>query len=98
MREDHIAILVSLDVKDAFDAAWLPSTLKTLKEFNCPKILYNVAKSYFSERTAILTTNSIQMDTEVTEGCPQVSCCGHEFGKMNIPHHSILNLENETKK
>jgi retron-type reverse transcriptase len=31
MREGHIAILVSLDVKGAFDAAWWPSILNTLK-------------------------------------------------------------------
>jgi hypothetical protein len=29
MTEGHIAILVSLDVKGAFDAAWWPSALKT---------------------------------------------------------------------
>jgi retron-type reverse transcriptase len=49
LREGNIAILVSLDVKGAFDAAWWPSILNTLKEFNCPKNLYNLAKSYFSE-------------------------------------------------
>jgi hypothetical protein len=38
MREGHIAIIVSLDIKSAFDAAWWPSILKSLKEFNCPKI------------------------------------------------------------
>jgi len=31
MREGHIAILVSLDVKGTFDAASWPSILKTLK-------------------------------------------------------------------
>jgi len=51
MREGDIAILVSLDVKGAFDAAWWPGILKTLKELNCPKNLYNLAKSYVSERT-----------------------------------------------
>jgi len=39
MREGHI--LVSLDVKGAFDAAWRPSTLKTLKEFKYPKNCIN---------------------------------------------------------
>jgi hypothetical protein len=33
LRERHITILVSLDVKGAFDAAWWPNILKTLKEF-----------------------------------------------------------------
>jgi len=62
MREGHIAILVSLDVKGAFDAAWWPSILNTLKEFNCPKNLYNLAKSYFSGRAPMLSTNSIQIE------------------------------------
>jgi len=60
MREGHIAILVSLDVKGAFYAVSWPSFLKILKELKCPKNLYNLAKSYFSERTATLSTNSIQ--------------------------------------
>jgi hypothetical protein len=63
----HIAILVSLDVKGAFDAAWWPSILKTLIEFNCPKNLYNLAKSYFSERAATLSTNSVQMERDVSK-------------------------------
>ena len=90
-REGHMAILVSLDIKDAFDAAWWPSILKTLKEFSCSKNLYNLAKSYFSERTAILTTSSIQMEREVTKGCPQGSCSGSGF--WNIRYNSLLNLE-----
>ena len=31
MREGHIAILASLCVKDAFNAAWWPGILKTLR-------------------------------------------------------------------
>jgi len=38
ISQGYIAILVNLDVKRAFDAAWWPGILKTLKEFNCPKI------------------------------------------------------------
>jgi hypothetical protein len=37
MREGRITILVSLDVRGAFDAAWWPNILTTLKEFRCPK-------------------------------------------------------------
>ena len=91
MSQGHIAILVTFDVKGAFDAAWWPSTLRKLKEFNCPKNLYNLAKSYFSERTAIFTTNSMKMEREVTKGCPQGSCCGPGF--WNIQYNSLLNLE-----
>jgi len=76
MRGGHIAILVSLDVKCALDAAWWPSIPNTLKDFNCPENLYNLAKSYFGGRTAILSTNSIQIEKEVSKDYPQGSCCG----------------------
>jgi len=71
IRKGYIAILVSLNVRDAFDAAWWPSILKTLKEFNCPKNLHNLAKSYFSKRSATLCKNSIQMERDVSNDCPQ---------------------------
>ena len=90
MKQGHIAILDSLDVKGAFDAAWWPSILKTLKEFNCPTNLYNLAKSYLSERSAIFATNSVQMERQVTKGYPQDSCCGPGF--WNIQYNSLLNL------
>jgi hypothetical protein len=60
--------------KGAFDAAWWPSTLKTSKELNCPKNLYNLAESYSSERTATLSTNTTQMERDESKGCPQGSC------------------------
>jgi hypothetical protein len=61
VRQGHFNILVSLDVKGAFDAAWWPSILHTLKVFNCPKNLYNLARSYFSDRTATIHTNNIKI-------------------------------------
>jgi hypothetical protein len=91
MRQGHITILVSLDVRGAFDAAWWPSILKTLKEFNCLINLYNLAKSYFSERSATLCTNSIQMERDMSKGCPQGFCCGPGF--WNIQYNSLLNLK-----
>jgi len=39
LRKGLITILVSLDVKGAFDAAWWPSILMVLKDFNCPRNL-----------------------------------------------------------
>jgi len=71
--QGHITILVSLYIMGAFDAAWWPSILHTLKEFNCPKNLYNLARSYFSDRTATIHTNNLQIEREVSKGCPQGS-------------------------
>jgi len=60
-RQGHITIFISLAVKGSFDAAWWPSILYTLKVFNCPRKLYNLARSYFNGRTATLHTNSKQI-------------------------------------
>jgi hypothetical protein len=91
LREGLITILVSLDVKGASDAAWWPSILKTLKDFNCPRNLYYLTKSYLSQRTAVMSTNTNQVGREVSKGCSQISCCGP--GLWNIQYNSLLNLE-----
>jgi len=61
------------------------------KEFNYPRNLYNLAKNYFSGRTAILSTNSIQIQKEVSKGHQQGSCCGPGF--WNIQYNPLLNFE-----
>ena len=52
--------LVILTVQGAFDAAWWPAILKEIRECGSPKNLYKLTKNYFTERTAILATNSIR--------------------------------------
>ena len=81
----EVIALISLDVSGAFDAAFWPSILNGLRECSCPKNLYNLTKSYFSNRTAILSCNSIQIEKEVSRGCPQGSCCGP--GYWNIQYN-----------
>lgn len=82
--------VVSLDVQGAFDSAWWPSILKTLREFNCPGNLYNLTRSYFSHRTATITVNNFRTERSATKGCPQGSCCGP--GLWNILYDSLLKL------
>jgi hypothetical protein len=86
----EVIVLVNLDVKGAFDAVWWPSILNGLKACGCPKNLYNLTKSYFSQRTAVLSTNSIRMEKEVSKGCSQCSCC--DLGFWCIMYNSLLNL------
>jgi len=76
--------------RGAFDVAWWPNILYTLKTFNFPKNLYTLTRSYFTDRTATLHTNSIQIERDITKGCPQGSCCGP--GYWNIQFNSLLNL------
>jgi len=87
----EIMVLISLDVKDAFDASWRPSILNGLRACGCPKNLYNLTKSYFSQCIANLSTNNIRLEREVSKGYPQGSCCGPGF--WNIQFNSLLQLE-----
>ena len=82
--------MVSLDVQGAFDAAWWPSIPCNLRALNCPRILYNLARIYFSER-AILHTDTYKVKRKVKVGCPQGSCCGPRF--WNVLYNDLLNMK-----
>jgi hypothetical protein len=65
--------------QEALVKRWWPSILNALQEFRCPINLYNLAKSYYKERVAYLSTNNMKIERQVTKGCPQGSCCGPGF-------------------
>ena len=79
LGEGMDVVLVSLDVQDAFDAAWWPCITNALKDFHCPKNLYNLTKSYFNERTGTLAFNNIQIEKQISRGCPHGSYYGSGF-------------------
>jgi hypothetical protein len=79
-------IIVSLDVEGAFDSAWWPCILTQLIELKCPKNLYNLSASYFSNRKATLSINNYRTEQEVQKGNPQGSCCGPGFRMLCIIH------------
>jgi hypothetical protein len=86
-----LVIMTSLDVQKALDSAWWPGILQGLRDFNCPSNLYKLSKDYFSNRTAVKTTNNSSIERRITKGCPQGSCCG--LGFWNILYNSLLTLE-----
>ena len=94
--EPHLArggvvILVSLDVHGAFDSTWWPAILQGLRKANCPRNLYYLAQDYLNERKAFITINSFNMGKNIIRGCPQGSCCGPSFWK--IQYDPVLNLQ-----
>jgi hypothetical protein len=91
LEKRGLVIMTSMDVKGAFDSAWWPGILQGLKDLRCPRNFYNLSKEYFSNRTAVMNSNSITIERRVTKGCPQGSCCGP--GYWNILHNSMLTLE-----
>jgi len=82
---------ISLDVKGAFDAAWWPGILASLRQLRCPGNLYKLCGSYFKDRTAFLTMNKGMTQRHISKGCPQGSASGPGF--WNILYKSLLNLE-----
>ena len=75
LKDRNCVVLLSLDVKGAFDAAWWPGILNALKEFRCPKNLYNLSKNYFSGQTAVLSTNNITLENHVISCLLYTSRC-----------------------
>ena len=90
LKAGEVIILVSLDIQTAFDAAWWPNILKSLQDCGFPRNLYYLIKSYLNQRSAILSTNSIKVERDISRGFPQGSCCGP--GLWNIQHNSLLTL------
>jgi len=84
LAEAEVIVLVSLDVKGAFDAAWWPSILNGLRAFGCPKNLYNLSKSYFTKRTAIPSTNSVRLEREICKDVRKGPAVAQDFGIYSI--------------
>jgi len=59
LENRKFVIMGSQDVKGAFDAAWWPSILKRWRDAGCPGDLYHLSQGYFSQRTAVMSTNSV---------------------------------------
>ena len=92
-----ITILVSLDVKGAFDAPpeW-PGILKTLQDFNCPRNLYNLTKNYLSQRTTVMTTSTLKVEMEVKDVHKGLAADLHS-GVFSTALVSTWNLESKLK-
>ncbi len=87
----EVIALESLDVQGAFDAAWWPGILKELRECKCPKNIYELTKSYFTQRSAVIATNTLRVQKEIGRGCSQGSCSGPGF--WNLQYNSLLQLK-----
>ena len=86
-----LVIMASLDVQKAFDSAAWPVILQGLRDFNCPRNLYNLSKAFFSNRKAVINTQNFTIERDITKASPQGSCSGPGF--WNILYNSLLTLE-----
>ena len=78
-------------MKGAFDAAWWPGIMTSLRQLGCPGNLYKLCESYFKDRTASLTMNNCKVQRNISKGCPQGSASSPGF--WNILYNSLLDLE-----
>jgi hypothetical protein len=62
-----------------------------LRDFNCPRNLYNLSKAFFSNRKAVINTKNFTIERHITKGSPQGSCSGPGF--WNTLYNSLLTLE-----
>ena len=90
LEKGRLVIMVSLDLRGAFDSAWWPAILKGLRDAKCPRNLYNLTLDYLKERKAVININNFNIEKRITKGCPQGSCCGP--GLWNIQYNPILNI------
>jgi len=66
LQQRNYVVMVSLDVKGTFDAAWWPSILSNLRDLRCPKNLYILTQNYFSDRIAIFHANTYKVERKVS--------------------------------
>jgi len=67
LQKDRIIIMVSLDVRGAFDSPWWPAILKGLRDAKCPRNLYNLTLDYLKERKAVININNFNIEKSITK-------------------------------
>ena len=87
-RRGWCVFAISLDIEGAFDSAKWHLVLSALREKNCPKNLYKLAKHYFSDRSVVAETEANSLSRNASQGCMQGSPSGPVF--WNILYDSLL--------
>jgi hypothetical protein len=92
LQQRNYVVIISLDVLGAFDAAWWPSILNNLRNLRCPTNLYNLTKSYFSDRVATWHANTYRIFRKVSRGCKLGSLYKTILGWLQASQHFAMSL------
>ncbi|UYV63823.1 hypothetical protein LAZ67_2005756, partial [Cordylochernes scorpioides] len=84
------AILLSFDVKGAFDNVLHSSILRALRKSDCPKNVHDLIRSFLAHRSVRLSVNGCTVTRRVSKGCPQGSVLGPFL--WNIVFDELLTL------
>lgn len=75
-EEGNQTVLVSFDIKGAFDSIRWPSVMDSLRSLPCPPYLYNITNSFLTDRSVTITENGVKIIRNTFGGAPQGSCLG----------------------
>ncbi|GBN57771.1 hypothetical protein AVEN_262042-1 [Araneus ventricosus] len=89
-NKDNILVL-SVDIKGAFDNIQHQSIVNCLDNLNCPLNIRNIFENLLQTREAILNTQEGQETREQKQGCPQGSCSGPAL--RNLVGNDLLNQD-----
>lgn len=74
--ESRYVLAIAFDISGAFDNLWWPSVLHELSLRECPSSLYELVRSYLSDRKVAIVEKHASVEKVVTKGCPQGSVLG----------------------
>lgn len=89
--EKEYCVVVTLDVKNAFNTANWSKIMKSLSELRVPEYLVRTLQSYFENRVLLYDTREGVKYHRVTGGVPQGSVLGPTL--WNIMYDGILRIE-----
>lgn len=69
-------IAIFIDIKGAFDSLWWPEVFHNLNRIGISKPIFNVLKSYLSDRILQFSYDQETISRAMTKGCPQGSVLG----------------------
>ncbi|GFX40889.1 uncharacterized protein TNCV_3761101 [Trichonephila clavipes] len=84
-KKKHLhSILISLDIKGAFDNAWWPCILNLLKKAEIPINIFSLVADFLNDRVAKMQLGSTSAIRCLERGCPQGSVSGRIFWNIII--------------
>ena len=70
IAERQYAAALLFDIFGAFDNVWWPLVLRNLRDRKCPRNVFEIIVSYFSDRRVVFELGNSNVFKQATRGCP----------------------------